>query len=152
MALIVNVLIPLAVGGLAGVLTMNSMSVYENLIQPPLAPAPWVFPVVWTVLYILMGVASWLVSRSDEPQSAKKDAWKAYAVQLAVNFVWPILFFKLESYFTAFLWLILLTILILVTAVRFARIDRRAAWLLAPYLLWALFAGYLNLFIWLLNK
>ena len=152
MALIVNVLIPLVVGGLAGVLTMNSMSVYENLIQPPLAPAPWVFPVVWTVLYILMGVASWLVSRSDEPQSAKKDAWKAYAVQLAVNFVWPILFFKLESYFTAFLWLILLTILILVTAVRFARIDRRAAWLLAPYLLWTLFAGYLNLFIWLLNK
>ncbi|MDY3619294.1 TspO/MBR family protein [Agathobaculum sp.] len=152
MALIVSILIPLIVGGLAGVLTMNSMSVYESLILPPLAPAPWVFPVVWTILYILMGVASWLVYRSDAPQDEKKGALKAYAVQLAVNFIWPILFFKLESYFTAFLWLVLLVILILVTIVRFARIDRRAAWLLAPYLLWTVFAGYLNLFIWLLNK
>ena len=87
-ALIVCLLIPLAVGGLAAALTMGSMSQYAALIQPPLSPPAWVFPVAWTILYLLMGLASWLVWRSGVPRAEKKRALTLYGVQLAVNFIW----------------------------------------------------------------
>lgn len=106
---------------------------------------------VWTVLYELMGIASYLVSASDAPQEEKARALWTYGIQLAFNFLWPIAFFNLKWYLSAFLWLVILWILILITALRFGRIRRPAGYLLVPYLLWVAFAGYLNLGIYLLN-
>ena len=151
-ALIVCLLIPLVVGGLAAVLTMGSMSQYAALAQPPLSPPAWVFPVAWTILYLLMGLASWLVWRSDVPRAEKKRALTLYGVQLAVNFIWPLIFFRAGMYGFALIWLVVLLVLAAETAIAFGRIDTRAAWLLIPYLLWLLFAGYLNAGVWLLNR
>lgn len=149
--LIICLAIPLVVGGAAGLLTMNSMEAFEALNQPPLSPPGWLFPVVWTVLYVLMGIASYLVSVSDAPQEEKARALWTYGIQLAFNFLWPIAFFNLKWYLSAFLWLVILWILILITALRFGRIRKPAGYLLVPYLLWVAFAGYLNLGIYLLN-
>lgn len=149
--LIICLAIPLVVGGAAGLLTMNSMEAFEALNQPPLSPPGWLFPVVWTVLYVLMGIASYLVSVSDAPQEEKARALWTYGIQLAFNFLWPIAFFNLKWYLFAFLWLVILWILILITALRFGQIRKPAGYLLVPYLLWVAFAGYLNLGIYLLN-
>ena len=149
--LIICLAIPLVVGGAAGLLTMNSMEAFEALNQPPLSPPGWLFPVVWTVLYVLMGIASYLVSVSDAPHEEKARALWTYGIQLAFNFLWPIAFFNLKWYLFAFLWLVILWILILITALRFGRIRKPAGYLLVPYLLWVAFAGYLNLGIYLLN-
>ncbi len=149
--LIICLAIPLVVGGAAGLLAMNSMEAFEALNQPPLSPPGWLFPVVWTVLYVLMGIASYLVSVSDAPHEEKARALWTYGIQLAFNFLWPIAFFNLKWYLFAFLWLVILWILILITALRFGRIRKPAGYLLVPYLLWVAFAGYLNLGIYLLN-
>lgn len=151
-ALIICLLIPLAVGGLAAWLTMDSMAQFAALAQPPLSPPGWVFPVVWTILYLLMGWASFLIWKSGASQAAKKRALGLYGVQLAVNFVWPLLFFRAGLYGFALIWLMILLVMVVETMLAFGRIDRRAAWLLAPYFLWLLFAAYLNAGVWLLNR
>lgn len=151
-ALIICLLIPLAVGGLAAWLTMDSMAQFAALAQPPLSPPGWVFPVVWTILYLLMGWASFLVWKSGAPQAAKRRALGLYGVQLAANFVWPLLFFRAGLYGFALIWLVILLVLVAETMLAFGRIDRRAAWLLAPYILWLLFATYLNAGVWMLNR
>ena len=142
---------PLAVGGIAALLTRESMKVFETLNKPPLSPPGWLFPVAWTVLYILMGVASYLVIQAGEEKASADGAIRVYGAQLAANFIWPILFFKLEMYLFAFIWLILLWALILATIVRFVRLSTAAGKLMIPYLLWVTFAGYLNCGVWLLN-
>lgn len=143
--------VPLVVGAAAGLLTQNSMETFEALKQPPLSPPGWLFPVVWTALYLLMGISSYLVCVSDAAREEKSRALWAYGVQLAFNFLWPIFFFNLAWYLFAFAWLVVLWILILITALRFRRIRSLAGRLLIPYLLWVAFAGYLNLGIYLLN-
>lgn len=143
--------IPLAVGAVSGWITRDSMDTYGQLVRPPLSPPGWVFPAVWTVLFLFMGIASYLVYAADAPQQSITRALSLYALQLAVNFVWPILFFRFEWYFVSFLWLVLLWVLIFGTIVLFYQISKPAAWLLVPYLLWVTFAGYLNYMIYLLN-
>ena len=148
--LIPALLIPLAVGALASLLTKDAMSRFGALEKPPLSPPTWVFPVVWTILYLLMGLASYLVVMSaDGPERA--TALRFYALQLVFNFFWSILFFNLEAYLLAFFWLLALLLLIVVTTVLFWRIRRSAGALLLPYLLWVSFAGYLNIGIYLLQ-
>ena len=149
--LILCLAVPLVVGAAAGLLTQNSMETFEALKQPPLSPPGWLFPVVWTALYLLMGISSYLVCVSDAAREEKARALWAYGVQLAFNFLWPIFFFNLAWYLFAFAWLVALWILILITALRFRRIRSLAGRLLIPYLLWVAFAGYLNLGIYLLN-
>ncbi len=149
---IIGLALPLAVGGLAGWLTMGSMATYGALVQPPLAPPPWVFPVAWTVLYLLMGIASVLVWKADAPQEDKKRALIWYGVQLAVNFVWPLLFFNAGLYGIALMWLLLLLALVTATMIVFRPISTTAARLLISYVLWLLFATYLNAAIWILNR
>lgn len=149
---IIGAAIPLAVGGLSGWLSMNSMETYQALVQPPLAPPPWVFPVAWTILYVLMGIASVLVWQSDAPEAQKKRALTLYAAQLAANFVWPLLFFRAGLFGVALVWLILLLALVAATFLAFREISKAAGLLLVPYLLWLLFAGYLNAAIWMLNR
>lgn len=146
--LITCIAIPLAVGSLASLLTRNNMAVFESINKPALSPPGWLFPVVWTILYVLMGIASYLVLISRKLNDA---ALAAYAVQLAVNFFWSIIFFNLKLYLFAFIWLVLLWLLILKTIILFHQISKPAGYLLLPYILWVTFAGYLNLLIFLLN-
>lgn len=149
--LLICIAIPLAVGGLAGWLTRGSMEAFEQMNKPPLAPPGWLFPVVWTVLFVLMGLASYLVYTSGAKQAEVERALQVYGLQLVVNFFWSILFFNLSLCFAAFVWLILLWVLVLITTVRFHEISKLAGYLLIPYFLWVTFAGYLNLSICLLN-
>ena len=149
-SLIIALVIPVGlVGGLSALIASTAMELYSSFVTPPLSPPGWVFPVVWTILFILMGVASWLVYRSDSP--LKSPALFLYGAQLAVNFFWTLTFFGERYYSGAFLVLVLLWAMILITIRQFGRIDKRAGWLLVPYLLWVTFAGYLNFFVALYN-
>ena len=142
--------IPLAVGGLSA-LVSGGMTGYPALIQPPFSPPGWIFPVVWTVLYLLMGWASCRVSASDAPREKKLQALTVYALQLLVNFIWSPVFFGLEMRLLAFVILVLLWLLICLTIHKISAIDEKAGDLLLPYILWVTFAGYLNLGTYLLN-
>ncbi len=148
--LIICLLIPLAIGGLSALLTMGSMEVYGNLNQPPLSPPGFLFPIVWTILFILMGISSYLIFVSDDRNKTK--ALIIYAVQLVFNFVWSLIFFNMQSYLFAFIWLVILWALIIAMIVSFWKISKPAALLQIPYLLWVTFAGYLNLGVYLLNR
>ena len=144
-----GIALALLTGGLAGLLTKDSMAVFDSLAKPALTPPRIVFPIVWTVLYILMGISSARIYSSDNPQ--KKNALGIYLFQLAVNFLWSIVFFLFNEYFIAFLLLLILVLLVIIMIWRFYAIDPAAAWLQLPYLIWLLIAGYLNLSIVLLN-
>lgn len=148
--LLIALAIPLAVGGLATLLS-GGMSDFRALEQPPLSPPGWVFPVVWTVLYLLMGYASYRVYTAGMSPALTKKALRFYAAQLVLNFLWPIVFFGFEWYLGAFVLLVALWVLILLTLRLFTAIDETAGDLLIPYLLWVTFAGYLNLGVYLLN-
>lgn len=149
--LIKCIAIPLIVGGVAGFLTRGAMSIFQELNQPPLSPPPWLFPVVWTILYILMGVSSWLVCKSGETEEKIDRALKAYYYQLLVNFLWPIFFFNFQWFLFSFFWLLLLIVLVFTMIRQFYRISAWAGYLNVPYLIWLMFAAYLNLGIWWLN-
>lgn len=149
--LAISILIPLAVGAVSSFLTRSSMMVFQSLNKPPLSPPGWLFPVVWTVLYILMGIASYIIYRQGEEKIEVKEALRIYAVQLVFNFFWSIFFFRFEWYLFSFLWLVVLWMLILVMILRFWKISPTAAYMLLPYLIWVTFAGYLNLGIYMLN-
>lgn len=149
--LLLCIAIPLAVGGLAALLTMGSMEAYRNLLQPPFSPPGWVFPVVWTVLYVLMGWASYRIWQADAPVEKKRPALILYGVQLFFNFFWSLLFFRWELRLTAFFWLLILWGLIYVTVRLFYRVEDLAGDLMLPYLLWTTYAAYLNMGVFLLN-
>ena len=148
--LIPNIAVPLIVGGLSALFTMKGMEDFKALNKPPLSPPGWLFPVVWTILYLLMGVASYLVCVSGKP-ARSKTALTVYGIQLGFNFLWSIIFFSVKAYLFAFIWLLVLLALIIINAVLFYRIDKKAGYLLIPYILWVTFAGYLNFAIYLLN-
>ena len=147
----VSILLTLAVGGLSGFLTSMGMDSFDALTKPPLTPPSFLFPIVWTVLFILMGVGAARIFMT-EPTAARNRALIVYVVQLAVNFLWGIIFFNLQAYGFAFFWLILLWVLILTMIYLFCKIDKPAALIQIPYAIWVTFAGYLNLMIWLLNR
>ena len=147
--LILFLLVTLGVGGLAGFLTSGSMEVYESIALPPLSPPPVVFPGVGGVLYILMAVSAYLIYMESKP--GNRGELLLYAVQLAVNFAWPILFFNLQAFLISFLWLVFLLLLVVVMIILFYRIKPLAAYLQIPYLLWLCFAAYLNFGVWLMN-
>jgi len=143
--------VPLAVGGLSAFFTRDGMEKFKDLDKPPLTPPGWLFPVVWTILFLLMGIASYLVWKNGRPRQAVRWALTLYGVQLGFNFLWSMLFFNMGLYLAAFFELIALWLLILLTALQFYRLSRAAGYLLAPYLLWVAFAGYLNLGVYFLN-
>lgn len=148
-ALLINLFLPLTVGGISAFLTSDSMEVYGTLRQPPLSPPGWLFPMVWSILFLLMGIAAYLVWVRDS--TGRNGALLFYGLQLAMNFGWTLVFFNLQNYGLALLWLIVLWVLILITTVRFFKENKAAGWLMLPYLLWVTFAGYLNAGVWLLN-
>ena len=141
----------LAAGGLGALLGGDFSGSYKLMYKPLLSPPGWVFPVVWTALYVLMGVASCQVWQSEASAPRKKRALILYAVQLGMNALWPLLFFRLSAYLAAFVWLLLLLLAVWLCAVSFRYIRKSAGSLLTPYLLWLCFALYLNLGVYLLN-
>ena len=150
---IIGILIPLAVGGLSALLTSGSMDIYQSINNPPLAPPPIVFPIVWTILFTLMCISSAIIYNTESaPLPQRKSALYTYALSLVFNFFWSIIFFGGRAYLFAFIWLIILWFLIFRTIKKYSSINPLAAILQIPYLLWVTFAGYLNLAIWILNK
>ena len=127
------------------------MQQYGQLNQPPLSPPSAVFPVVWTTLFLLMGISAYLVTMKRSDRLKSFDLPAVYWIQLIVNFIWPLIFFNLSIYGIALAWLILLIILVIYMIFQFHDITPAAGWLQVPYLLWLIFAGYLNAGIWLLN-
>ena len=148
--LLISIAVSLGVGVLSGLITLGSFNTYSNLQQPALAPPGWLFPVVWTVLYILMGISAYLVYISDNEQ--KYIGLAVYGLQLIFNFLWSIIFFNFGHPLFAFVWLVILWILIVAMIISFYKVNPTAGLLQIPYLLWVTFAGYLNLSIYLLNK
>lgn len=146
------VLLTEAVGALAGWLTRKQTRVYnETAAKPPLSPPPAVFPVVWAILYVLMGVGAARVWQAPASPERTRGLWLFFG-QLAVNFLWSIIFFNLGQYGFAFAWLMLLWLLVLGMILAFGRVDRTAALLQLPYLVWVTFAAYLNFGTWMLNR
>ena len=149
--LITCIAIPVFVGVLASVISGGGMRTFAEIDKPPLSPPAWLFPVVWTILYILMGISSYLIIESSANQNKIEEAIRVYVYQLIVNFLWPTFFFNLEWYFFSLLWLILLWVLVLCMIVKFAGISKIAALINIPYLIWLIFAAYLNFGIWMMN-
>lgn len=147
-----SVILTLAVGGLAAFLTRNSMDVYGSIEKPPLAPPAILFPIAWTILYILMGlsVANIIVKGRKDGIYTLPEI-KIYVIQLAVNFFWSIIFFNLRAYFFAFVWIVLLWVLIIVMIMKFHKISPVAAYINIPYFIWVTFAAYLTFMIYRLN-
>ncbi len=146
--LIIAILIPVAVGTLSALLS-GGTTIYSQINKPAISPPGIVFPIVWTILYILMGISSYLIYVSDSPY--KSEALTVYALQLFFNFCWSIIFFGANRFLFAFLWLLVLIVLIAVMIYRFYKISPTAAYLQIPYLAWCLFAAYLNFMIYRLN-
>ena len=149
--LLVCIALPLIIGGISGFITMGAMEDFEALSKPPLSPPGWLFPVVWGILYTLMGIASYLVITSGGPAQQINSAIAVYAIQLIFNFFWSIFFFNFGFYYFSFAWLIALWLLIIVTLILFSRLSNAAGYLIIPYLLWVSFAAYLNLGVAILN-
>ena len=147
-ALIISILIPLAVGSMSALFSGN-MSSYSILTQPAFSPPGFIFPVVWTILYILMGASSYIVYSSNSPNKPK--ALLIYGIQLFFNFCWSIIFFGLDLYLFAFIWLIALIFIIIIMIRQFYIVSPLAAYLQIPYLIWCIFAAYLNFSIFILN-
>lgn len=149
--LIISLAIPLAVGGVSALLTKGSMKKFEAINQPPMSPPGWLFPIVWSILFVLMGIASYIIFTSQASGEKIQKALTIYGIQLVVNFFWSIIFFNMQAFLFAFIWLLLLWVLIIATMVLFYRIRRSAMYLLIPYFLWVTFAMYLNFGVFRLN-
>ena len=150
-SLVKSILIPLLIGAVSGFISMGAMKDFASLNKPSLSPPGWLFPVVWSILYVLMGISSYLVNKSDAPKEEIKRANFVYAISLFFNFFWSIIFFNLKQYFLAFIWLLVLLFLVCYTIYLYFGISKTAAYLQIPYVLWLLFAAYLNYGIYTLN-
>lgn len=145
------ILLAEAVGGLSGWLTRDGAKAYsESIIQPPLSPPALVFPIVWGILFALMGIGAARIYLAP-PSRERTNSLRIFLLQLAFNFFWSILFFNLQAFGAALVWLLILWGLILWMIVAFRKVDPLAAWMQIPYLLWVTFAAYLNYGVWILN-
>ena len=142
-SLIISISLPLVLGSLVGIIIKDYISSYKLLNKPFLSPPGILFPIVWTILYILMGISYYLAKNDDTK--------KIYYIQLIVNLFWSIFFFVFKWYLFSFIWLLLLLYLIIIMIKKFYNYNETSAYLLIPYLVWVTFAGYLNLSIFLLN-
>lgn len=140
-----------AVGLLSGLLSRPGMDGFQETVrQPPLSPPGWLFPVVWTLLYVLMGIGAAKV-RISGPSKFERLGINLFIAQLTVNFFWSLIFFNARSYPLAFMWLLLLWGLVSWMILAFKAVDRKAAWLQLPYWVWLSFAAYLSAGVWVLN-
>ncbi len=147
--LILSILFPLLTGGLSALISKKGIQAFSLVNKPPLTPPSFVFPIVWTILYALMGISFYIALSS--PKGDKKNAVKVYLLQLFFNFFWTPLFFNAKLYFIAFVWLICLIAAILAMIFEFNKLSSKAAKLQIPYLIWCCFAAYLNFGVFLAN-
>lgn len=149
----VSISLPILVGLFSAFLTKGNMNIYGEIVKPPLAPPALLFPIVWTLLYALMGISSAIIyADGNRLPEAKRRALSTYLISLLVNFSWSIIFFNVKEFFIALITLVFLLYLIIKTIIEYRRISPLAAYLQIPYALWVAFAGYLNFAIVLLNK
>ncbi len=147
---IISLSVTLAVGILGGVVTYLGMDEFSTLTQPPLSPPGFLFPVVWTILYVIMAIGAARVYIKGKRKLS--DGLIVYAVQLFFNFFWSVFFFGFGLYLFSFIWLVALWLLVLLMIVLFYRTDKLSAYIQIPYLLWLTFAAYLNMGVFLLNR
>ena len=146
------ILLSETVGLLSGLLSREGTALYAELLQkPPLSPPGWVFPVVWTILYGLMGLSAAIIYAAP-PTQARSRGLNLFIAQLIVNFFWSPIFFNARAYGFALAWLLLLWVLVLLMILQFRKVDKAAAFLQIPYLLWLTFAAYLNWGVWQVNR
>ena len=151
--LIIAIIIPVAVGAVSGFFTSSEIpGWYQTINKPTWNPPSWLFGPVWTTLYVMMGIALFLVWKSDASQSVKKTAIILFAAQLVLNFFWSFIFFNQHQIGWAVVEIITMWVFILLTIFAFAPISKIAAWLLVPYISWVSFATILNYTIWKLNS
>ena len=150
--LIINILIPVLGGFIVGYLNNNTMNTYEMLKKPFFTPPSIVFPIVWTILYILMGIAAYRIFMRNKQGADDKGGYFFYLIQLMINFLWSFIFFTFRLYGISFIVIIILFIFIVITFIKFIKVDKIAGILLIPYLIWVAYAGVLNFFIWMLNE
>ena len=144
---IFQIFFPLLVGSIVGLIISNNID-YEVLRQPPLSPPSWLFPVVWSILYLLMGISYYLYNKNT---GGDEKVSKIYYLQLFVNALWSIIFFVWKLRFFAIVWIIILIILVVYLFILYYRDYKFSAYLLIPYIIWLLFAAYLNIGVYLLN-
>ena len=149
--LITSILIPLIVGILSAVITNGSMDVYGMIKTPPLAPPSILFPIVWTILFVLMGISLYIIRMQRCDEKTKKEAYFIFGAQLLFNFLWSIFFFVVQAYTFSAIWLVLMIVLIISMIVKFLKINQIAGYIQIPYLIWCIFALYLNIAIAILN-
>lgn len=148
-----SLIIALGVGGLSALFTSGNMDIYKEIVKPPLSPPSIVFPIVWTILFTLMGISAAMIYNNTIASKLERDsALLTYGISLVFNFFWSIIFFNLQMYLFAFIWLLALLYFIIKTIIKYYKIDKTAAYLQIPYLVWVTFAGYLNFAIWYLNR
>ena len=147
--LLISIIVPLFLGSIVGLLTSTGNN-YNELIQPNFAPPSIIFPIVWTMLYILMGISSYIISESNSYD--KTNALFFYILQLIVNLLWSFIFFTFKLYLLAFLWILLLIVLVVIMIRKFYNISKISGLLQIPYIIWLIFASILNLSIYILNK
>ena len=150
--LIISLIIPLAAGGLSAFITRGDMDIYKTVERPPFSPPGIVFPIVWTLLYILMGVSLYLVWNNGDIYADKTAAYTFFGFQLFLNFIWSPVFFSARQYLLAFVILLIMFVSVICMTVFFGRISRPAALLQIPYIVWLIIAGYLNIGVYVLNK
>lgn len=143
-----SIIVPVLIGSIVGFIISGSID-YNSLQKPPLSPPSMTFPIVWTILYILMGISYGILASNSLVDSKINSI---YYLQLFFNALWPIAFFLFKCRLFAFIWIIILAILIIIMIARFYEKHKTAAWLQVPYLLWTLFATYLNFGVYLLNR
>lgn len=146
--LVINIIIPLGLGTLSGLLS-SSMNSLDGINQPTFAPAPVLFPIIWTILYILMGVSAYLIEKTNNEK--KEKALKTYYISLAINLLWSFIFFKFQLFLLSTLWIILLLYFVIKMIIEYFKIKKIASYLQFPYILWLIFALILNISIYLLN-
>ncbi len=147
---VISIVLALAVGTVSGLVSMGGMKEFAELKQPPLSPPGWLFPVVWTILYTLMGISAARVYLANTRET--RGALIFYLIQLLVNALWTPLFFELKLRLVAFVWLLLLIILVVKMISDFNKVDKTASYLQIPYVIWLAFAAYLNLGVFILNN
>lgn len=151
LVLIISLIITEGLGLLSAFLGMSTQSDYKYFNKPIFSPPGWVFPIVWTMLFFLMALAAYRIWLYGKQGENVKKGLILYCVQLILNFLWPIIFFKFRLYGVAFFELLLLCVFILLTIFEFNKHDKIAVYLMVPYILWVSFAGVLNYSIWMLN-
>lgn len=148
---VICVSVPIAVGMISGYLTRSNMVVFDTITKPALTPPSIVFPIAWSILYVLMGLASFVVLVNCDAISQAVYLMVPYVIQLALNFLWSIIFFNAQAYGLAFTCLIFMWVMVIRSMMFFGTVSMLSYWLMMPYILWITFAGYLNLMIVILN-